>query len=346
MILGEIIGGFSLFIYQYPSLNKNEQTKYFKIQLIHNRKQDIIGDKIPKRILLIFFAAFFDFYEFVFGSLYVPLINPNISPTIESRIGSLQTIVSSLICTSLLGFKIKKHQKVSLIVEIIFKQENISLLRFVFARFLISFYLIGNSINNCIEKYLVDTNFINPFKILMLEGIFEFIMVIFLSLGENPFKEIINQYEKNSAGNFILLIFLAFLLFLLSIMVNTYKIYCNVIYTPMARSLSDYFMNQFFNIYYFIFENDFNNNYAYFFISEILCIITNFFCCIYNEYVILFLCGLEYDTKEQIIERSQSVENNSTSVIDQLNDDTIDNDISYNNCTDENISVDDSEPYI
>ena len=129
-------------------------------------------------------------------------------------------------------------------------------------------------------------------------------------------------------------------------MVNTYKIYCNVIYTPMARSLSDYFMNQFFNIYYFIFENYFNNNYAYFFISEILCIITNFFCCIYNEYVILFLCGLEYDTKEQIIERSQSVENNSTSVIDQLNDDTIDNDISYNNCTDENISVDDSEPYI
>ena len=55
MILGEIIGGFSLFIYQYPSLNKNEQTKYFKIQLIHNRKQDIIGDKITKRILLIFF---------------------------------------------------------------------------------------------------------------------------------------------------------------------------------------------------------------------------------------------------------------------------------------------------
>ena len=287
----------------------------------------------------------------------MPLISPNISPTIDSRLGSLQTVVSSLICSYSLDFKVKKHHKVSLIVitfcllltlifEIIFKQENITLSRFIFSRFLICYYLIGNSLNSCIEKYLVDTNFINPFKILMLEGIFEFIMAIFLSLGENPFKEIINQYEKNSAGNFILLIFLAFLLFLLSIMVNTYKIYCNVIYTPMARSLSDYFMNQFFNIYYFIFENDFNNNYAYFFISEILCIITNFFCCIYNEYVILFLCGLEHDTKEQIIERSQSIENNSTSVIDQLNDDTIDNDISYNNCTDENISVDDSEPYI
>ena len=128
-------------------------------------------------------------------------------------------------------------------------------------------------------------------------------------------------------------------------MVNTYKIYCNVIYTPMARSLSDYFMNQFFNIYYFIFENDFNHNYAYFFISEILCILTNFFCCIYNEYVILFLCGLEHDTKEKIIERSLSIENNSISVI-ELDNNTIDNDISYNNYTDENISVDNSEPYI
>ena len=154
------------------------------------------------------------------------------------------------------------HQKVSLIVmsvcllltfilEIIFKQENISLLRFVFARFLMSFYLIGNSINNCIEKYLVDTNFINPFKILMFEGIFEIIMAIFISLGEDPFKEIINQYETNSTGYFILLIFLLILHFLLSMMVNSYKIYCNVIYTPMARTFSDYFMNQFFNILFY-----------------------------------------------------------------------------------------------
>ena len=341
MILGEIIGGFSLFIYQYPSLNKNEQTKYFKIKLIHNKKKDTIGVGKIKRILLIFFAAFFDFYEFVFGSVYVPLINPNISPTIDSRLGSLQTVVSSLICSYSLDFKVKKHHKVSLIVitscllltlifEIIFKQENISLSRFIFSRFLICYYLIGNSLNSCIEKYLVDTDFINPFKILMFEGIFEIIMAIFISLGEDPFKEIINQYETNSTGYFILLIFLLFLHFLLSMMVNAYKIYCNVIYTPMARAFSDYFMNQFFNIYYFISENDFNNNYAYFFISEILCIITNFFCCIYNEYVILFLCGLEHDTKEQIIERAPRLDIQSLTSYDEQDDDSDENNNSEN----------------
>ena len=61
--------------------------------------------------------------------------------------------------------------------------------------------------------------------------------------------------------------------------------------------------------------------------------------------MILFLCGLEHDTKEKIIERSLSIENNSISVI-ELDNNTIDNDISYNNYTDENISVDNSEPCI
>ena len=49
-----------------------------------------------------------------------------------------------------------------------------------------------------------------------------------------------------------------------------YKIYCNCFYTPMARSLTDYFLNPFLNIYFFARGEDFQNNFFYFFISEII----------------------------------------------------------------------------
>ena len=137
----------------------------------------------------------------------------------------------------------------------------------------------------------------NPFKVLMFEGICELVMSVFLSIGQEPFKEIINLYKETSIWNFILLIFFFLIHLLLSVLVNAYKVYCNVIYTPMARSLIDYLMNPFFNIYYFFTENDFNGDYIYFIISEIICLVVDFFGCIYNEYIILYCCGLEHETK-------------------------------------------------
>lgn len=61
-------------------------------------------------------------------------------------------------------------------------------------------------------------------------------------------------------------------------------------------------------IYYFIWENDFQKNYFYFFICEIISIFMDFFCCIYNEYITLFCCGLEYDTRFAISKRAVEVE--------------------------------------
>ena len=88
-------------------------------------------------------------------------------------------------------------------------------------------------------------NIINPFLILVTEGIFELIMATFYSINSSLFKEIIKQYEQNSSGNFILFIFLLILYLIFSAALNAYKIYCNVIYSPMARSITDYLMNLF-----------------------------------------------------------------------------------------------------
>ena len=80
----------------------------------------------------------------------------------------------------------------------------------------------------------------------------------------------------------------------------------------MARSLTEYFLNPVVNIYYFLVEKDFNNNYIYFFISEIICIIMDVSFYVFNEYLILSCFGLEHDTREAIHSRSIAFEKNGS----------------------------------
>ena len=165
--------------------------------------------------------------------------------------------------------------------------------------------MIFTSFNDCTERYLVFYNFINPFIILAGEGLFEIIIAIFFSINKNPFNSLIKKYNEISTEEFALLVFLLFLYYFLSIIINVYKIYCNVIYNPMARSFAKYFLNPFFNIYYYLEEDDFHNNILYFIICEIINIIIDFFYYVYNEYIILYCCGLEHDTHDEIFERAK-----------------------------------------
>ena len=84
----------------------------------------------------------------------------------------------------------------------------------------------------------------NPFIILMLEGVFEFIMASISFIIMDPFSPF-----ANITGSLGLFIFLFILYTLLQVIVNIYRIYCNVIYSPMARSLIDYLLNPFINIF-------------------------------------------------------------------------------------------------
>ena len=86
--------------------------------------------------------------------------------------------------------------------------------------------------------------------------------------------------------------------------IKIYKIYCNVIYTPMARSCANYFFNPFFIIYSFINNNDFNKKIFYFVINETIEVFKIFFGAVYNEFIIIYFCGLEYDTKISISQRA------------------------------------------
>ena len=336
MTLGETFGGLAIYYYQLSNWKQKKEVKYFDLKIIHNQKfYAKTPDTNSKKILLIFFAGSFDFLEFILIVFYVPKI-AYISPTIKTRLGCLATITSALICTFALKFKIGRHHKLSLIflgicflitliLELIFKPDNEPMGRFIFAHFIVIIYLISISFNDCIEKYLAHYNFLNPFVIIMTEGIFEFIMSIFYSIGNDPFKGMADQYEKNSPGKFVLLIFLLIIYLFLSSIVNAYKVYCNVIYTPMARSLTEYFLNPLINIYYFLKEDDFHANYLYFFICEFINIIMDFSFYIFNEYIILKCCGLEYDTGEEIIQRAKELDMDNIKPIKDNEDDDLDN---------------------
>ena len=95
----------------------------------------------------------------------------------------------------------------------------------------------------------------------------------------------------------------------------------------MAKSLMEYLLAPLLCIYHLLFENDFYNNYYYFAESEILCLIIDFFCCVYNEYIILYYCGLEHETKDEISLRANIKEdiNRYSSIDDETNDNDSDN---------------------
>ena len=172
-------------------MRKKEEIKYFGLDLVHNKKK-VITDGIFKKILLIFIAAYFNYYNIIVNTFYFIEYIPY---SMDLRISSIEIISSALICAFSFDFELKKHHKVSLIIlgiflffsiciDILFivinRYRNIRVR--IFQYFISLYYYIGFSLNNCIEKYLVDANYMNPFLILMFEGIFQLIMTIFVPI--------------------------------------------------------------------------------------------------------------------------------------------------------------------
>ena len=76
----------------------------------------------------------------------------------------------------------------------------------------------------------------------------------------------------------------------------------------MTESLSNYILNPIIMIYRYILGDDFmvegKKNLPYFIINLILSIIISFTGLVFNEFIILFCCGLEHNTYKQIIQRA------------------------------------------
>ena len=333
MFLGELIMGFAIYSYQLNFLrkNNNKPSKFMSITLIQSSNELVPPDSKYKIYFLLFFASFFDFVEFTISIFYLPKYF-DISISLESRLSGILTISSALFFYYILKLQIFKHQFFSLLIIgvcliiviisefFLFEFKEIS--KFFVALILIFTVHIFNSFLDSTEKYLFEYDFINPFRALMWEGIFGSILTLLYFFVKNPFQDILYFYEENSLDTFIILIALLFLYIILGGGRNVFRVVTNKIYSPMAKTLTDYILNPFYLIYDFSLGNDFHDksgpNFAYFFINLIISFIISICGCVYNEFLVLFCCKLEYETYIQISQRAtimaddNSEENNSS----------------------------------
>lgn len=324
MFFGEFLAGITIYSYQLRFLRKSKKLKYSSylgITLIQPKTDISAADRCYKIYFLIFIISYFDFIEFTMKTFYIPKYQ-YISKSLPLRLGSLLTFSSAGLCYSLLRFQFHKHQILSLliificfliilifelIIEILYNNKNI--INYSYVLFLVFVNHFFTSFKDTIEKYLLEFDFINAFKLLMLEGIFGCIITSIYWIFENSFPEIKDIYEHNTF-KFILLIICFALFSFLSGGRNAYRVITNKIYSPMTRTLTDSILDPFLIIFYYFGEKDFTigenleQNIFYFIMNLILSIIINFWGCVYNEIIVLFFCDLEYNTHLVVSERA------------------------------------------
>ena len=322
MFLGEFLGGLVIYIYQERFLSKKQQepTKFMSIILRKASDELIPRDKIAKIYILIFFTAFFDFIEFTLSASYLNKF-VNLSGSLESRLSGILTISSALFFYYVLKLPIFKHQYFSLLIigfcliiviitEFFFQKINIFISYGLFIQALLVIFAIHlfNSLLDSIEKYLFEYDYFNPFKTLMWEGIFGFIITLIYHFYDNPLNDIKKFYINKEIEDLIVLIILFIIYVILCGGRNVFRIITNKIYSPMAKTLTDYFLNPIYIIIDFARGKDFliedSLRIPYFIINLIISFIITICGCVYNEFIVLFCFKFEYETHDQIAMRA------------------------------------------
>ena len=163
-----------------------------------------------------------------------------------------------------------------------------------------------------IEKYLFDYDYIDVFDIMGYEAIINSILTPILYISNKPRKEIKNLFSKDILL-IVLTLFLLFFYSLFTLFKNIYRRLTIKFFYPMTRALAESVLDPIFIIY-----DKCSGNYksTFSFIVTLSCSIITIFCgCIYNEILIFYCCGLEYETHYEISYRSESIELPSTSLI-------------------------------
>ena len=326
MFIGEILSGLIIYLYQKKIIKKKQLLVDKRLSaIILERKLKTI-DGTCKIMFLIFCAGLMDFVQFVLSSNTPKYIN--ISRSIGSRLGGFLTIFNALYYYFVLRFPILRHQFFSLcgigicliiiiITEFIFQEVNIflSYLQLFMLYLVIFIQQFCRAMIDSTEKYLFEYNHINPFYALFFEGLFGFILSLIYGLSENPIYYIEIYKKTKSTKQFSILIVLFVLYIILSGFKNAFRVQSTKIYSPMTTTFMDYILNPIYLIIYFALNVDFltkrKRNYAHFFINLFLALFITFLGFIYNDFIIIYFCGLERDTYQEVSERGALIDKNT-----------------------------------
>lgn len=335
-----VSGGLTMLYYNSNSENDSKMTKHLGIELIERKSTINRADSNLIIYILIFFASYFDFISLTYIRFYIPFRDRGESESLIKDIRSLQICINALLCYLTIKTDITRHQIFSLVIisfcsidlliaEIIKDVDEIKEKLINLGFTLIS--CISRGFFDTTEKYLLDYNFLDPFFLLLLEGIICFCLMFSCIFIDNNFKmefeELMNISEKK-----YLLIGLLILYSIFSGMKNIFRIITNKLYSPMTRALAESIIDPIFTIYYFFFEirdDKFIPEFWILFILNFICSIIMALCsCIYNEFIILYCCGLEFETFYEIRQRSINIELNNDEETKGTNSVT-ENDLSY-----------------
>ena len=321
MFMGEFLAGLIIYLYQkqFSLNNKKEKSGKLLTKEFTKTEPNFIKDGKIKIIFLLFSIGFYDFVQFILTRSMSTMI----SVSFERRLEGTFTIATAFFYYFVLRSPIFKHQFYSLvaigicvliviITEFFFQEFNIFLTygQFIIQLLLILFIEFIATWLQLVEKYLFEYDELNPFFVLMIEGIFGLIYSFIYSFVQNPFDGII-QFKKNSSTSKFVILILSFVLFIfLSGAKNAFRVLTIKIYSPITSTFIEYIFTPFYLIYYFASGEDFISysskqaNYAYFIINLIISFIMTFLGSVYSELLILYCCGLEHDTYSQVKKRA------------------------------------------
>ena len=330
-IAGLIAKNFSKFIIQPNSDSNGRNYSIMGIKLTKTNLEISSIDSIPKIIVLIFFASYFD----IIGTIVRKNFNMNDkkNKSLDERLKGFQIISSALLCYYTIRTKIYRHNIFSLviificliiiiIIEILYSSEGILLNSINIILTLFSSF--GRAFLDTIEKYLFEFNYMNPFKVMMFEGLINtiFIILIIILFDRRVLNEDFERFKN--LNDKIYLIILLFLHFILSGLKNIYRVATIKLYSPMTRALAEIFLDPIIIMYTLYRDSEiYDFNYCVFYIINIFCLIIMTFCsCVYNDFIVLYCCGLEHDTYGEIIKRSLTIEigNNLDESFDMISD--------------------------
>ena len=321
---GEFLGGLLFYLLQKLSFKRKraEKDHYFmSIKLIQDKAKSGLtpADNYLKIAFLIFVTTFIDLAQFIYWAITIPKFQ-NVSTTLTQRSIGLSTIAVAMYYIYLLKLSIYKHQIFSLIVigiclviilgsEFLFQKYDIflSIGEFFIALGLIIFKHICAPLVDLLEKYLFEYDYMNPFLLLMFEGLIGVVISCLSFLNPNYFDDFILVFKKNNGWDIVLFIFLIILYIIFSALRNALKMITTKIYSPMIRNLTDNVLTPLYFVVNFFVGSDLQyekRNYLYFTINLILSLIILFSSFIYSEFIVLFCCGLETNTHDQISKRA------------------------------------------
>ena len=352
MFLGEFLAGLIMYFsqrkYNQKKREENKEEYFMSIKLIKTEEDEtdyfVPLDSKPKILFLIAFISFMDIAQFTMCHIYLPKFF-NISKSLLQRLFGFGTIFSLFFYVYALKLPIYKHHKFSILIisicliaiivsEFFFQHFDIftsyTNLSITFTSIILSQILTSSSFS--LEKHLFEYDYMNPFVVLMYEGFFGFFLSFLFLFDDNYFKDFSKLYKKIKINRFALFIFLLIVYTILSGCKNLFRVVTTKIYSPMVTTLQDYVLNPIYFIYYYGALHDFHKNgkldIPYFIVNIIISLIISFFGCVYNEFIILFFCGLEVDTHDQVSKRATKINENITELMnfDESTENVLNND--------------------